>query len=567
MYSGIAASEGVAIGKALVLRKTGAAPPENLPAESIEAEIAGFAAAVDAARGELLALAAEVTARVGGDEGAIFEAHALLLADEELRRGVEEKIRAGKTAAWSVQATFAAYREQFAALDDPYFRERAGDLDDLARRITACLAGGTPAAAETGEPVVIVAHELTPSETARLDPAVTLGFVTATGGRTSHTAIMARAMGIPAVLGVAGIADTVRDGDLIILDGDRGFVAVNPDHATQAAYSARAAARTYPVDDGPAVTRDGHRLALWANIGRPADAAQALRFGAEGIGLFRSEFLFMDRAALPDEEEQYIAYRQVAEAMGGRPVVIRTLDIGGDKPLPALGQPAEANPFLGLRAIRLCFAHPGLFRTQLRAILRASAHGDVRLMYPMIAAVGEITRANALLAECRAELAAAGLAHNPAMPVGIMVEVPAVAAAADIFIRHSDFFSLGTNDLTQYALAVDRMNENLGHLYQPLEPGVLRLVKTVAAAARDAGKPAGICGELASDPVAAVLLLGFGLDELSASPASLPAVRRLIRAVTLADARRLAGEALTLDSSAAVRGLVEAYLREINFAI
>ncbi|MDR7868572.1 MAG: phosphoenolpyruvate--protein phosphotransferase [Sporomusaceae bacterium] len=567
MYSGIAASEGVAIGKALVLKKLDAPPPEHLPAELIEAEIVRFAAAVAAARDELTALAADVTAKVGADEGAIFEAHALLLADDELRLGVEEKIRAGKTAVWSLQATLAAYRELFAGLDDPYLRERAGDLDDLARRLTACLAGGAPAAAEAGEPVVVVAHELTPSETARLDPAATLGFVTATGGKTSHTAIMARSMGIPAVLGVAGIAETVRDGDLIILDGGRGLVAVNPDPATLDAYTARAAARTSPADDGPAVTRDGCRLALWANIGRPADVAQALRFGAEGIGLFRSEFLFMDRAALPDEQEQYAAYRQVAEAVGGRPVIIRTLDIGGDKPLPALGQPGEANPFLGLRAIRLCFAHPALFRTQLRAILRASAHGDVRLMYPMIAAVGEITRANALLAECKAELAAGGLAHNSALPVGIMVEVPAVAAAADIFARHSDFFSLGTNDLTQYALAVDRMNETLGHLYQPLDPGVLRLISTVAAAARAAGKPAGICGELAADPVAAVLLLGLGLDELSASPASLPAVRRLVRAVTLADARRLANEALALDSAAAVRERVEAYLREIKFAI
>jgi phosphotransferase system enzyme I (PtsI) len=567
MYSGIAASEGVAIGKAMVLRKLDAPQPENLPAERIEAEIARFAAAVAAARGELAALAADVTARVGAEEGAIFEAHAVLLEDEELRRGVEEKIRAGKTAAWSVQATFAAYRELFASLDDPYLRERAADLADLARRLIVCLTGGAPAGAAAVEPVVVVAHELTPSETARLDPAVTLGFITATGGKTSHTAIMARAIGIPAVLGVAGIAETVRDGDLIILDGNRGLVAVNPDSATLAAYSARAVARTSPVDDGPAVTRDGHRLALWANIGRPADVAQALRHGAEGIGLFRSEFLFMDRDALPDEEEQYAAYRQVAEAMGGRPVVIRTLDVGGDKPLPALGQPAEANPFLGLRAIRLCFAHPAIFRTQLRAILRASAHGNVRLMYPMIAAVGEITRANALLAECKAELAAGGLVHNPALPAGIMVEVPAVAAAADIFARHSDFFSLGTNDLTQYALAVDRMNENLGHLYQPLDPGVLRLISAVAAAARAAGKPVGICGELAADPVAAALLLGLGLDELSAGPASLPAVRKLVRAVTLSDARRLAGEALTLDSAAAVRELVEAYLREMNFEI
>ncbi|HWQ61534.1 MAG TPA: putative PEP-binding protein, partial [Negativicutes bacterium] len=347
MYSGVAASEGIAVGKALVLKKSVDRPEENLPPARIEAEKARFAAALATAKDELAALAVEVGARVGEKEGAIFAAHAVLLEDEELSRGVEEKIGAGKTAAWSVQTVFAAYREVFANLDDQYLRERAGDLDDLAARLIACIEGAGPSLKAADSPVVIVAHTLTPSVTARLDPATTLGFVTATGGPTSHTAIMARAMGIPAVVGVAGITDTVQDGDLIIVDGRRGLVAVNPDQATMAGYSARAAARTAPVDGGPAVTRDGHRLALWANIGRPADVAQALRYGAEGIGLFRSEFLFMDRSGLPDEEEQYAAYRQVAEAMAGRPVVIRTLDAGGDKPLPGLTMPAEANPFLG----------------------------------------------------------------------------------------------------------------------------------------------------------------------------------------------------------------------------
>ncbi len=567
MYSGIAASEGIAVGKALVLGNQAEPREENLPPERIEAEKARFAAAVAAARDELTALAAEVAARMGEKEGAIFAAHAVLLEDEELRRGVEEKIGAGKTAAWSVQAVFAAYRDIFAGLDDPYLRERAGDLDDLAARLIARLDGDGSAPPAASGPVVVVAHTLTPSATACLDPATTLGFVTATGGPTSHTAIMARAMGIPAVVGVAGIAEAVRDGDTVIVDGRRGLVIVNPDQDTLAGYSARAAARTAPADAGPAVTRDGHRLALWANIGRPADVAQALSFGAEGIGLFRSEFLFMDRRGLPDEEEQYAAYRQVAEAMGGRPVVIRTLDVGGDKPLPGLPVPLEANPFLGLRAIRLSFAHPDVFRVQLRAVLRAAVHGDVRLMYPMIAAVDELVRANALLAECKAELAAAGIAYNPTLPVGMMVEVPAVAAAADIFARHSDFFSLGTNDLVQYSLAVDRMNENLGHLYRPLDPGVLRLIATVAAAGRAAGKPVGLCGEMAADPPSALLLLGLGFDELSVAPAALPAVRRLVRAVTFADASRLAREVLALDSATAVRDRVEAFLKEQQIEI
>ncbi len=563
MYSGIAASAGTAVGKALVLKEPAGRPQENLPPARIENEKARFAAAVAAARDELNALAAEVAARVGEKEGAIFAAHAVLLEDEELHRGVMEKISAGKTAAWSVQTVFAAYRELFANLDDPYLRERAGDLDDLAARLIARLEGAGPMRPAAEGPSVIVARTLTPSATARLDPAITLGFVTATGGPTSHTAIMARAMGIPAVVGVPGIDETVRDGDVIIVDGTRGLVAVNPDAATIADYSARDAARTVPVDDGPAITRDGHRLALWANIGRPADVAQALRYGAEGIGLFRSEFLFMDRSGLPDEEEQYAAYRQVAEAMGGRPVIIRTLDAGGDKPLPGLTVPAEANPFLGLRAIRLSFAHPDVFRVQLRAVLRAAVHGDVRLMYPMIAAVDEIIRANALLAECKAGLAEAGVAHNPGLSVGMMVEVPAAAAAADIFARHSDFFSIGTNDLVQYSLAVDRMNESLGHLYRPLDPGVLRLIKTVTAA----GKPVGLCGEMAADPPAALLLLGLGLHELSVSPPALPALRRLVRAVTMADARRLAGEALALDSAAAVREHIDKFLREQNIEI
>ncbi len=568
MHSGIAASEGVAVGTAVVLKNRAGQPAENAPPGRAAAEEARFAAALAAARDELALLAADLAARVGEGEGAIFAAHIAILDDDELRREITAKIAAGKTAAWSVQAVFAAYREAFAALDDPYMRERANDLADLADRLGAHLAGDAPSGPAVAGAAVIVAHTLTPSATARLDPAATLALVTATGGPTSHTAILARAMGIPAVVGVTGIDRLVRDGDLVIVDGRRGLVAVNPDQATLAAYTGRAAVRTAPADDGgPAVTRDGHRLALWANIGRPADAGRALRHGAEGIGLFRSEFLFMDRASLPDEEEQFAAYRQVAQAMGGRPVVIRTLDAGGDKPLPGLDHPAEANPFLGLRAIRLSLAHPGPFRLQLRAVLRAAAYGDVRLMYPMIAGVDELARANALLAACKAELAAAGLPHNPALPVGMMVEVPAAAAAAEIFARHSDFFSIGTNDLIQYSLAVDRLDENLGHLYRPLDPGVLRLIAMVAAAALAAGKHAGVCGEMAADPAGALLLLGLGLDELSVSPASLPAVRRLVRAVTLAAARRLAAEAMALDSAAAVRELVETYLREINIDI
>jgi phosphotransferase system enzyme I (PtsI) len=568
MHSGIAASEGVAVGRAAVLKNPARRPAENAPPGRAEAEAASFAAALAAASDELARLAADLTARVGEKEGAIFAAHIAILDDDELRRGVMDHIAAGKTAAWSVQTVFAAYRQQFAALDDPYLRERAGDLDDLAGRLIAHLAGGGPSVRQESGPVIVVAHTLTPSETARLDPAATLALVTATGGPTSHTAILARALGIPAVVGVAGIAGLVRDGDLLIVDGRQGLVAVNPDQPTLHSYAARAAVRTAPVGDaGPAVTRDGHRLALWANIGRPADAARALACGAEGIGLFRSEFLFMDRAGLPDEEEQYAAYRQAAETMAGRPVVIRTLDAGGDKPLPGLVHPGEANPFLGLRAIRLSLAHPGLFRVQLRAVLRAAAHGDVRLMYPMIAGTDEIQRANALLACCKAELAAAGIPHDPALPVGIMVEIPAAAAAAEIFARHSDFFSIGTNDLIQYSLAVDRLDQTLGHLYRPLDPGVLRLIAMAAAAARAAGKHAGVCGEMAADPAGALLLLGLGLDELSVSPASLPAVRRLVRAVAFADARRLAGEALALDSAAAVRELVETYLRKINIDI
>lgn len=568
MFKGIAASPGIAIGKAFVLHPPAKPATEagttSAPSDPAT-ERARFEAALAASRAELTALRERVARKVGEAEAAVFDAHLMMLDDPALTEEVARSIREGLSAVDAVSQTVANIKAIFEAMEDEYMRERAADVADVGQRLIRHLTGTVaPDLGSLVEPRIIVAHDLTPSDTAQLDPRTALGFATESGGRTSHSAIMARSLGIPAVVGSPGLLEHVSDGDMLIVDGDEGVIFVNPDSATLAAYqekAARAAAEREALarlKELPAVTVDGRRVELAANIGTPRDIPDALDNGAEGVGLYRTEFLFMDQPQLPSEEEQYEAYKAVAESMQGRPVIIRTLDIGGDKHIPYLDMPEEMNPFLGWRAIRVCLDRPDLFKTQLRAIWRAGCHGNVKVMFPMISSVDEVRRAKALLEEARQELVARGVPVAPNLSVGIMIELPSAALVADQLAREVDFFSIGSNDLIQYTLGVDRMNQRIAHLYDPLHPGVLRLIKMVIDAAHRHGKWAGMCGEMAGDTMCTPLLLGMGLDEFSMSARAIPRVKNLVRSLSLEACRAVAEKALQCASSAEVRELLRA---------
>ena len=559
---GIPASPGVAIGPAALYRPR---PPEVVvrPIDDAAGEWRRLQQAVAAARDEIDALHRRAVAQVGPDEAAIFEAHLLFLQDPLLVEATRDRIYADKInaeAAWQRQtaAMAATYRD----MADDYMRARAADVEDVAQRVLRGLMGVAPPSLDFAAPAILIAADLTPSDTARLDRERVLAVCTELGGATAHSAILARALGIPAVVGLGHAVWQVAEGQRVAVDGDAGTLWPRPDEGQVAELTARRAAwldgqrRDKAAGQGAAVTPDGHRVEIAANVGSPNDVAPALEFGAEGVGLFRTEFLFMDRTAAPSEEEQFEAYRRAARAAGGRPLIIRTLDVGGDKPLPYLDLGEEANPFLGWRAIRFCLERPDVFMPQLRAILRASAPEDgprnVKLMLPMIGAPGEVHAARAMLAAAQAELRAAGMAYDEKMEVGIMIEVPSAVAVADQLARAVDFFSIGTNDLTQYVMAADRGNARVAELANAFQPAVLRLVRDAARAAHDAGIWIGMCGELAGNPLAAPVLVGLGLDELSMSAPSIPAVKAAVRRFSLAEARRIAAEALALDSAEAV---------------
>ncbi|HWI60287.1 MAG TPA: phosphoenolpyruvate--protein phosphotransferase [Symbiobacteriaceae bacterium] len=556
---GIPASAGLATGPVYLIR-TETVRAERTVAPDPAAELERLDQALARAAAELESLRQRTAQKVGEAEAAVFEAHLMMLEDPSLvetARGLIESEQVG--AAWAFQTAGEEAAEMLAQIDDAYLRERAADVRDVATRVVRILLG-RPAASllDLREPSVIVARDLTPSETAQMDYDLILGFATDIGGPTSHTVIFARTLGIPAVVGLGNITGQALHGDRCILDGSAGEVILDPDVGALDEAARRQAAEQERRDrlarliQLPSVTSDGHRVELAANIGNPAQAAQAIKHGAQGSGLFRTEFLYMDRPTLPTEEEQYQAYRGAVEAMSPHAVIIRTLDIGGDKHLDALPLPAEANPFLGLRALRLCLERKDLFKVQLRALLRASVHGKLRIMYPMVQSLQELKAANALLEECRRELTLEGVPVGTP-EVGIMVEIPAAAVISDLLAPHVDFFSIGTNDLIQYTLAVDRMNERVSHLYQPFHPAVLRLIRQVCQAAHTAGKWCGMCGEMASDPIAAPLLLGLGLDEWSMSAPSIPAVKEAIRAVSAAECATLARELLSLSDPAEIR--------------
>ena len=565
MIKGIAASNGIAIAKAYKLVMPDLTV-EKVTVEDVEKEIKAYENAMEQTAKDLETIKEAASKNLSAEEAAVFDAHALVLSDPELKTQVEDKIRnEACNAAAALDEVSAMFISMFESMGDEYFRERAADIKDVSRRLLANLLGKPlPNPALIDEEVVIIADDLTPSDTAQLNKNLVRGFATNIGGRTSHSAIMARSLEIPAVVACKTITDDVQDGDMIALDGIEGVVMINPDEATIQEYTTkRDEYKAYREElkklvNEKTVSTDGKHVELVANIGSPKDLEGVRENGGEGVGLFRTEFLYMESAELPSEDKQYEVYKEILEGMAGHPVVVRTLDIGGDKEIEAIDLPKEMNPFLGVRAIRLCFQREDIFRTQLRALLRASVYGDLRIMFPMIATLQEFRKAKGILMEEKEKLIPEGIAVSDSIQVGIMIEIPAAAVLADQFAKEVDFFSIGTNDLIQYTFAADRMSSGVSYLYQPFNPSILRLVKHVIDSAHKEGKWAGMCGEMAGEPLAAPLLLGLGLDEFSMSATSILSQRKLIRGLSQAEMAELANKAINCGTMEEVVELVEA---------
>ncbi|MFI2858448.1 phosphoenolpyruvate--protein phosphotransferase [Paenibacillus sp. JSM ZJ436] len=561
---GIAASAGIAIAKAFILEHPDYTV-KHTQVEDADREAARLDDALSRSRAELEDIKSRTLQELGEKKAEIFESHLLILDDPELINPVKDKIREESVAAeYALNETANQFIEMFQNMKSAYLQERAADMRDVTKRVLKHLLGlNYVSPSEISEEVIVIAEDLTPSDTAQLNRNFVKGFTTNIGGRTSHSAIMARSLEIPAVVGTQSILSSAESGDLIIVDGLEGLVLINPDEDTVAQYRDKQEQYAKQLEEWsklrgePTITQDGVHVELAANIGTPNDVTGVLENGGEGVGLYRTEFLYMGRDKLPSEEVQYNAYKSVLEKMQGKPVVVRTLDIGGDKELPYLDLPKEMNPFLGFRAVRLCLDRQDLFRTQLRALLRASVHGDLRIMFPMIATLGEFREAKGLLEDEKAKLAAEGIAVSDRIQLGIMVEIPSTAVMADQFAKEVDFFSIGTNDLIQYTMAADRMNERVSYLYQPYNPAILRLVKMVIDAAHKEGRWAGMCGEMAGDPLAIPLLLGLGLDEFSMSATSILPARSQISRLSKAQMQELASKALELRTAEEVVELVE----------
>lgn len=573
MITGIAASPGVVFGKALVLKEEPIVlNTQKITADQIEAEKAKFFAGREKAAAQLTAIKEKARGTLGEEKEAIFEGHLMILEDEEL----EEEIL-GYIADNLVTADVAASKvidmqaSMLAEIDDEYLKERAGDIRDIGNRLLRNILNmHIIDLGDIQEEVILVAYDLTPSETAQLNLDKVLGFITDIGGRTSHTSIMARSLELPAIVGTNDITARVKTGDTLILDAVNNQIHINPSDAALAEFKAiqeRVAAEKAELaklKDLPAETLDGHRIEVAGNIGTIRDVDGVLRNGGESVGLYRTEFLFMDRSELPSEEEQFQAYKEIVEAMDGKQVVLRTMDIGGDKELPYLNLPKEMNPFLGWRAVRIGLTRREILDTQLRAVLRASAFGKLAVMFPMIISVEEIRELKAIVVELKEQLRAEGKAFDENLQLGIMVETPSAAVNARHLAKEADFFSIGTNDLTQYTLAVDRGNEIIAHLYNPLSPSVLNLIKQVIDASHAEGKWTGMCGELAGDVRATALLLGMGLDEFSMSAISVPHVKKLARSINYADAKALADEALAQPTATDIEKLVNDFYAKLN---
>ncbi len=566
---GISAAPGVAMGKAFLYTddESPSIPRYGIRVGDIESEWARLTDAVRAAEEEVRELAERASLEMGVEHAKIFEAHLLMLGDPDLMEQIRDRLTAQKrNIEWVVWDLARDLYQKMSAAQDAYLRERAIDISDVSQRLlNRLLHVKKMSLAELPDDVVLVTHNLLPSDTLVMDKKRVKGIAMNMGGRTSHTAILARAFEIPAVLGLTEATREIASGDFVIVDGSSGIVLVNPEEAVVERYRGLTERMRADVSnllserDLPAVTTDGRRVALKANIEIPEEADHVLDHGAEGIGLYRSEFLFLSSGYKADEESQYEAYKRVIEALPGKPVTIRTLDVGGDKIIPEL-QEEEKNPLLGWRAIRFCLAHRELFKTQLRALIRASAAGDLRIMFPMISGIEEYEAALEVLEEAKAECRAKGHTCCDSLTVGLMVEIPSAAMTADILAARTAFFSIGTNDLVQYSLAADRGNERVAYLAQPFHPAVLRFIKTTIDAAHAAGIPAAMCGELAGDPMATAVLLGFGLDEFSMSAASIPLVKRIIRGSSAADCASLAEQALKLCSYRDVEALVRSWM-------
>ena len=567
---GISGSRGVAVGNVYrYIQEEIVIPDYTVAEDKVEEEIGMFAAAMAATLKQLDTIRQKALDEMGPEEAAIFEAHMQIAQDPSLSDGIKSLVESSHTNVVAATAqTIETFANIFLGMEDAYMRERGADIKDIGDRLMRNMLGMNPRGLShiSGE-VILVAQDLAPSDTASLDKNVVKGIVTAAGGPTSHAAIMARTLEIPAVMGVGDIESFV-DGDKAVVLGTDGIVEMNPSDADWAEYTNQAAAfqeelkRLRESANLEATTTDGHHVELFGNIGKAKDAKNALTMGAQGIGLYRTEFLYMENDELPAEDVQFEEYKKVAQDMKGKPVIIRTMDIGGDKELKCLDLPSEMNPFLGYRAIRISLNRPDIFKVQLRALLRASAFGDIHIMYPMIASVEEVKQANAMLDECKEELTAEGKEFNKDIKVGIMIEVPAAAVISPILAKYVDFFSIGTNDLCQYTLAVDRMNEAIGSLYQPLHPGVIRLIKHVIDASHEHGKFTGMCGELASDPVATMILLGLGLDEFSMTASSIPLIKNILRSVSKAECEEVANKALTMDTAEEITGYAKSVLIE-----
>ena len=549
---GIAASDGIAIAKVYTLTEPDLTVTK-VTVEDSEKEVSRLDDALAASIKDVELIKETALKNLGEEEAQVFDAHLMVLSDPELIGQVKDSVTSNKVNAESaLKEVTDMFISIFAGMEDnPYMQERAADIRDVSKRILAHLLGvKIPSPATIKDEVIIVAADLTPSDTAQLNRQYVKAFVTDIGGRTSHSAIMARSLEIPAIVGTKEVTSTAKDGDIIIVDGLTGDVFLNPSEEVVAEYRAKAEAfaaqqaEWEKLKDSKTYTKDGHQVELAANIGTPKDLEGVVNNGAEGVGLYRTEFLYMDSHEMPTEEDQFEAYKAVLEGMNGKPVVVRTMDIGGDKELPYLPLPHEMNPFLGYRAIRISLNEPEMFRTQLRALLRASVYGKLRIMFPMIATLNDFRGAKALLEEEKAKLIAEGVAVSDDIQVGIMIEIPAAAVLAHQFAKEVDFFSIGTNDLIQYTMAADRMNERVSYLYQPYNPSILTLIKHVIDSAHKEGKWAGMCGEMAGDQTAVPLLVGLGLDEFSMSASSVLKTRSLIAKLTLSDMQALADKAI-----------------------
>jgi phosphotransferase system enzyme I (PtsI) len=570
---GIAASRGIAYGQVfLYLQSELEIPRYTVDPDKRVAEIARFEQALLVTRQQISQVQAQVAKNLGEQEALIFDAHQMVLEDQAL---IGETIRDFQKTGLNIETCFNAvaqrYIQAFAEIDDEYLRERAADIKDVAKRVLHVLLGQTAMSlSELVDKRIIVAHDISPSEAAGIDRSAALGIVTDAGSRTSHAVIVARSMKIPAVVGTNDLTTKLKNGDWVMVDGYDGCIIVNPTEQTLFRYGRIQKAkqsfesRLMAVNDLPSVTLDGVAVPLHANIEKPDEVALVQQYRGAGVGLYRTEFLFLSALKVPNEEQQYAAYKEIVTGLAPLPVTIRTLDVGGDKPLP--GDPhlvgPEANPFLGFRAIRLCLENPVMFKNQLRAILRASAHGKVEVMYPMISGAEELARANAMLAEAKAELRERGQPFDEQIRVGTMIEIPSAAIAADLLADQCDFFSIGTNDLIQYLLAIDRGNSRIAHLYDPTHPAVLRTLKQIVDTGHAHQRKVGVCGELAGDAVYVPLLLGLGVDTLSMTPTLLPAVKFMVRAMKMSEARDLAAEALRQTDPKKTYALVEAFYKE-----